>query len=97
MYRDSARVPETEIQANVISNDSINSIDSVAILQPDTTTLMPADTTVSMRNLPCQLFGPMTFVSYEYLDSADMWHKDLSGNAAFSESALSPQPKCWNP
>ena len=50
MYRDSARVPETEIQANVISNDSINSIDSVAILQPDTTTLMPADTTVSMRN-----------------------------------------------
>lgn len=83
MYRDSARVPETEIQANVISNDSINSIDSVAILQPDTTTLMPADTTVSMRNLPCQLFGPMTFVSYEYLDSADMWHKDLSGNAAF--------------
>lgn len=83
MYRDSARVPETEIQANVISNDSINSIDSVAILQPDTKTLMPADTTVSMRNLPCQLFGPMTFVSYEYLDSADMWHKDLSGNAAF--------------
>ena len=76
MYRNSARVPASEAHA-IASNDS------AAIARTDTTAFMPADTTVSMRALPRQLFGPMTFVSYEYLDSVDMWHKDISGNPAF--------------
>ncbi len=78
MYRDSARVSTPDTHANIITPK-----DSTVTAPADTTILMPIDTTISMRPLPRQLFGPQTFVSYEYLDSVDIWHKDLSGNAAF--------------
>lgn len=76
MYRDSARVTEPHKVAvhKPAPADTIN-------VHPVDSIILPVDTTISMRPLPIRLFGPLTYTSYEYLDSVDMWHKELSGDS----------------
>ena len=84
IYREHARIVPDKDTATVVGSDTAAMpADTLATLEADTVPSAPADTVISLLPLPRQLFGPLTYRSYEYMDTVDIWKKELSGNPAF--------------